>query len=87
MRIFELSRKLSPAVLLKAGRQHWQLDVTFGKDEARNRKDNGPPNIAVIRRRALDIARCEKSKGSLTGKIKRAGWDDEFLIKMLSQMR
>ena len=74
-------------MLLKAGRQHWQLDVTFGKDEARNRKDNGPPNIAVIRRRALDIARCEKSKGSLTGKIKRAGWDDEFLIKMLSQMR
>ena len=81
VRFFALSRKASPAVLLKVGRQHWQienglhwqLDVTFGEDAARNRKDNGPPNIAVLRRRALDVARRDKSKGSLTGKIKRAG--------------
>ena len=38
VRFFALSRKVSPAVLLKAGRQHWQIDVTFGEDAARNRK-------------------------------------------------
>jgi hypothetical protein len=31
---------------------HWQLDVSFREDVARNRKDNGPGNIAVLRRRA-----------------------------------
>src|SRR5262249_8633970 len=65
VRIFVLSRKLSPKALLATARDHWhienrlhwQLDVSFGEDAARNRKDNGPANIAVIRRRALDVAR------------------------------
>jgi predicted transposase YbfD/YdcC len=26
---------------------HWQLDVSFREDAARNRKDNGPGNIAA----------------------------------------
>ena len=38
----------------------------LGEDAARNRKDNGPANIAVIRRRMLDVARLNQSKGSLT---------------------
>ena len=66
---------------------HWQLDVSFGQDAARNRKDNGPANIAVIRRRALDVARLDKSKGSLTQKLKRAGWNDDFMLQLLNQMR
>ena len=60
---------------------HWQLNVAFREDAARNRKDNGPANIAVLRRRALDTARLDQSKGSLTTKLKRAGWDDEFMLK------
>ena len=95
VRIFALSRKLSPEKLLETARAHWQienalhwqLDVSFGEDAARNRKDNGPANIAVLRRRALDIARLDSSKGSLTGKLKRAGWNDDFMLKLLSQMR
>jgi predicted transposase YbfD/YdcC len=94
-RIFALSRKLSPEKLLETARAHWQienslhwqLDVSFGEDAQRNRKDNGPANIAVLRRRALDVARLDKSKGSLTVKLKRAGWNDEFMLKLLSQMR
>jgi predicted transposase YbfD/YdcC len=54
-RIFVLSRKLSPKALLETARDHWQienalhwqLDVSFGEDAARNRKDNGPANIAT----------------------------------------
>jgi hypothetical protein len=44
-------------------------------------------HIAVVRRRALDVARLDKSKGSLTAKLKRVGWNDEFMLKLLSQMR
>jgi predicted transposase YbfD/YdcC len=95
VRIFALSRMLSPQALLKTARAHWQienalhwqLDVSFGEDAARNRKDNGPANIAVLRRRALDVARLDQSKGSLTAKLKRAGCNDDFMLKLLSQMR
>jgi len=41
---------------------HWQLDVSFREDAARNRKDNAPGNIAVLRRRALDVVRRDPSK-------------------------
>jgi hypothetical protein len=51
---------------------HWQLDVTFREDAARNRKDHGPANIAILRRRAFDVARADKSKGSLSEKLKSA---------------
>ena len=57
------------------------------QDGGVNRKDNGPAIIAVLRRRSLDVARRDKTKGSLTEKLKRAGWDDEFLLKLLGQMR
>ncbi len=65
---------------------HWQLDVSFREDAARNRKDNGPANIAILRRRALDVARRDTSKGSLSIKLKRAGWDDAFLLNLLNQL-
>jgi len=32
---------------------HWQLDVTFGEDDARMRKDNFPLNWNVMRKTAL----------------------------------
>jgi predicted transposase YbfD/YdcC len=95
VRIFALSRELAPAALLESVRAHWdienglhwQLDVTLREDAARNRKDNGPATIAVLRRRALDVARRDTSKGSLAVKLKRAGWDHDFLLRMLGQMR
>jgi predicted transposase YbfD/YdcC len=95
VRIFVLSRALTPKALLATVRNHWQienglhwqLDVTLREDAQRNRRDNGPANIAVLRRRALDVARRDTSKGSLAIKLKRAGWDHDFLLNMLSQMR
>lgn len=94
VRIFALSRKLSPEKLLETARAHWQienalhwqLDVSLGEDAARNRKDNGPANIAVLRRRALDVARLDPSQGSLTTKLKRAGWNNDIMIEMLGRM-
>ena len=63
---------------------HWSLDVTFHEDYCRVRKDNAPENFAVIRHIALNLIRHEKSKGSLQGKRKRAGWNNNYLIKVLN---
>lgn len=91
-RFFALSWNPAPEALLAAVRAHWeienalhwQLDVSFREDAARNRKDNGPANIAILRRRALDTVRRDASKGSLSIKLRRAGWDDAFLLSSLN---
>ena len=31
---------------------HWVLDVGFGEDDSRLRKDHGPENLALVRRMA-----------------------------------
>ena len=64
---------------------HWVLDVTMNEDQSRNRKDHGPENLAMLRRLALNLARLEPFKGSMKGKLKRAGWDDQFLAQLLAQ--
>jgi predicted transposase YbfD/YdcC len=64
---------------------HWVLDVVLNEDQARNRKDHGPENLALLRRLALNLAKLEPSKGSLRGKLRRAGWDNQFLGRMLAQ--
>jgi hypothetical protein len=33
----------------------------------------------MLRRLALNLAKLERSKGSMKGKLKRAGWNDTFL--------
>jgi predicted transposase YbfD/YdcC len=94
-RFFALSWMPTPEVLLATVRAHWaienalhwQLDVSFREDAARNRKDNGPGNIAVLRRRALDLVRRDTSKGSLSIKLKRAGWDEAFLRSILNGLK
>ena len=70
----------------------WVLDVTMNEKQARTRKDHGPENVALLRRLALNLAKLENSKDSIKGKLKRAGWNDAFLTKLLaafssSQMR
>ncbi len=36
---------------------HWVLDVTFDEDRARNRKDHGAENLAILRKLALNVPR------------------------------
>ena len=93
-RFFALSWMPTPETLLTMVRDHWaienalrwQLDVSFREDAARNRKDHAPGNIAVLRRRALDLVRRDPSKMSLSIKLKRAGWDNEFLLQLLNRI-
>ncbi len=41
---------------------HWVLDVTMNEDQARNRRDHGPSNIALLRRLALNLAKLKAQR-------------------------
>jgi hypothetical protein len=74
------------------------LDVQFNEDDSRIRKDNSPENFAVLRHIAHNLLNQEKSlkvgvkrKARRTEvsvrqtlrKRNRAGWDDDYLFKVL----
>lgn len=65
-------------------RLHWRLDVTMNEDASRNRMDNGPYNLAILRHMALNVMGREESKASLRAKFKKAAWNQEYLIKLLT---
>jgi predicted transposase YbfD/YdcC len=64
---------------------HWVLDVGFREDDCRIRKDNAPQNFALIRQLSLNLLNPEKtSKTGVRNKRLRAGWDDDYLTKILA---
>jgi predicted transposase YbfD/YdcC len=95
VRYFVLSKLFSPTELITITRchwgienqLHWVLDVVFDEDRARSRKDHAPENLALLRKLALNMLRSHPDKASIRRKVKKAGWDDAFLISMLAQMR
>jgi predicted transposase YbfD/YdcC len=92
-RYYLLSTALTPESFNAAVRSHWgvenqlhwRLDVIMDEDQARNRKDHGPENLALLRKLVLNLAKLEPSKASLRGKLKQAGWDNAFLAQILTQ--
>jgi predicted transposase YbfD/YdcC len=64
---------------------HWVLDVNLGEDADKKIERNSAKAFGVLKRIALNIVRTKDSgsKGSLRGKLKKAGWDNEYLIKLL----
>lgn len=66
-------------------RLHWHLDVSFGEDACRVRKDHGPENFSRLRRIALNLLQNEiTNKRGIKIKRLRAGWDADYLLKVLS---
>lgn len=63
---------------------HWCLDVVFREDASRIRSYHAPRNIGLLPRLALNLLRLEPSKASLAMKRYRAGWDDQFMLQILS---
>ena len=63
---------------------HWQLHVKVREHAACYRKNNGLADIAILRRRALDLAPKDTATGSLSIKLRWAGWSDECLLSLLS---
>lgn len=81
------------AMLLDAKRTHWQienslhwvLDIAFREDECRVRKDHGDQNFAILRHIALNLLKQEKTvKVGVKGRRLKAGWDQDYLLKVLS---
>jgi predicted transposase YbfD/YdcC len=87
-----MSAALSPERLNRIVRQHWEvenslhwrLDVVMNEDQDRTRLGNGPHNLAVLRHMAINAMQKIAAKGSLRGKFKRAGWNDNFLKSLLA---
>ncbi len=64
---------------------HWVLDIAFREDHSRIRKDHGPENFAILRHIALNLLKQETTTGaSIKGKRLKAGWDEDYLLKVLS---
>jgi len=92
-RLYISSRKKSAKYFLEATRDHWHienklhwtLDVAFREDESRLRKGDGAENFSVLRRIALNLLKKEKTeKTGVETKRLRAGWDNNYLTKVLS---
>ena len=95
VRYYVLSKYMSPKRLLQVTRSHWGienqlhwlLDVHFSEDRNRTRKDHAPENLALLRKLGLNILQALPLQASIRRKIKRAGWDDAFLLQAISHMR
>lgn len=65
-------------------RLHWVLDMAFDEDRCRVRRGHGARNLATLRKIALNLLRREtQTKLSVPGKRRKAGWDEEYLLKVL----
>ena len=63
---------------------HWTLDVIFSEDRSRIRTGNGPEIASIFRKLALTVLqRDTSSRGSLRGKRLQAGWNEDFLERIL----
>lgn len=62
---------------------HWQLDVSFNEDAGR-KTGNAAQNVSLMNKIALMVIKKNERKGSVKGKRKAAGWDDELLCELLS---
>ncbi len=67
---------------------HWTLDMTFNEYRQRKRNKMAPQNFSLVNKIALNILKKDKSKGSIKAKRLKAGWDNNFLLKLITfQMR
>lgn len=89
---FLLSTAFSPERFLQVVRSHWEVetqlhwrrDVAMNEDQRRDRSDNGPHNLAVLRHMVLNEMQKDPSKASLRGRRKRASWDETYLLALLA---
>jgi predicted transposase YbfD/YdcC len=64
---------------------HWVMDVDFDEDACRVRTDNAPENFALLRQIAHNLIKQESSKKvSVRRKINKAGWDNDFLTRIVA---
>lgn len=64
---------------------HWTLDVAFDEDQSRIRTGHAQANFVALRHLALTLLKRDKSlKVGIEAKRARAGWDRNYLLKLLA---
>ena len=65
---------------------HWSLDMAFREDESRARADHSAENLNIIRHLSHNLLKSESSaKAGIATKRLMCGWDDAYLMKVLSR--
>jgi predicted transposase YbfD/YdcC len=62
---------------------HWVLDVVFHDDLARLRSGYGPANMAIVKHVAMNLLTQAKPTTSLKNRRKKAGWNQDYLEKII----
>jgi predicted transposase YbfD/YdcC len=63
---------------------HWVLDVIFKEDESRARSGHAAQNLGTTRGLSMNLIRKESThRRGIKGRVKRAGWDNGYLEKIL----
>ena len=92
IRYFLSSREANDEALKDAARRHWSIenslhwagDVTFGEDQSRVRDETAASNWAVLRKIALNLLKSDsEADTSIKGRRKQAGWDSDYMGKLL----
>ncbi len=65
---------------------HWCLDIGFREDESRVREAKSAENLATVRHIGLNLLKQEEScQLGIKSKRKKAGWDENYLLKVLKK--
>lgn len=63
----------------------WGVDVSFAEEASRMRKDQGAQTFSVLRHIAVKLLRRESQhKRGIKARRKRAGWDRDYLLQVLT---
>lgn len=63
---------------------HWLMDMVFRDDECRVRTEHAPANFTTIKHIAHNLLRRHPAKLSMTTKRLKAGWNEQFLLSLIS---
>ena len=94
IRYFFTSCNDDPATLARAIRRHWSienslhwvLDVTFREDDSRVRHRTAARNLALLRKIALNLVAADRSsQTSVRGRRKKAAWNDEYMLRIITR--
>jgi predicted transposase YbfD/YdcC len=62
---------------------HWCLDVSFREDDSRTRAGHAAANLGMLRRVAVSLLKRAGTKGSIKTRRMKAGWDDDYLLRVV----
>jgi predicted transposase YbfD/YdcC len=62
---------------------HWVLDVVFREDARQLYDRTAAENVAFLNRLSVSILRADEKPASLKVKRKEAGWDNQYMAKLL----